>query len=55
MRASNAIFDLPGQMSDAQRADPRRTGELTWTWPPASDDERPDEALFERTRPAGVP
>ena len=30
---SRSVFELPGLMSDAQRADPRRTGRLEWTSP----------------------
>ncbi|CAB3778938.1 hypothetical protein [Pararobbsia alpina] len=30
---SRSIFEMPGQMSDTQRDDPRRTGRLEWTSP----------------------
>jgi hypothetical protein len=37
---SRSVFELPGLMSEAQRADPRRTGRLEWTSPlPSTPDE----------------
>jgi hypothetical protein len=37
---SRSVFEMPGLMSDTQRADPRRTGVLEWSSPlPASADD----------------
>jgi hypothetical protein len=37
---SRSVFELPGLMSDTQRADPRRTGRLEWMSPlPSPPDE----------------
>lgn len=37
---SRSVFEMPGLMSDTQRADPRRTGRLEWTSPlPSAPDD----------------
>lgn len=45
---SQSVFDLPGQMNDEQRNDPRRTGRLEWTSPSPANPEGFAERLRER-------
>ncbi|MEJ0003179.1 MAG: hypothetical protein WDN30_05605 [Pararobbsia sp.] len=53
--ALRSVFEMPGQMREGERDDPRRTGELHWVSPPPSDAAAFGERLQERVRDPAAP